>query len=171
MKFKKEAVVSARLYESTKDKLYKTGYNAADAIEWFVHEWYSNNPKKKIAIKKDILELQLERWKKIECDAQLEIEALEKQIEELIINEPEDIDPVPYIEDVLPDNLQEVIDRIKPVYDDKKDMLVGKNTTPEEALNLFITDTGDFVMNVYNSLGKTLNWKEFRELLLSEVIT
>ena len=64
MKFKKEAVVSARLHESTKDKLYKTGYNAADAIEWFVHEWYSNNPKKKIAIKKDILELQLERWKK-----------------------------------------------------------------------------------------------------------
>ena len=171
MKFKKDAVVSARLHESTKDKLYKTGYNAADAIEWFVHEWYSNNPKKKIAIKKDILELQLERWKKIECDAQLEIEALEKQIEELIINEPEDIDPVPYIEDVLPDNLQEAIDRIKPVYDDKKDMLVGNNTTPEEAFNLFIKENGDFVMNVYNSLAKTLNWKEFRELLLSEVIT
>ena len=108
---------------------------------------------------------------KIECDAQLEIEALEKQIEELIINEPEDIDPVPYIEDVLPDNLQEAVDRIKPVYDDKKDMLVGKNTTPEEALNLFIDSNGDFVMNVYNSLAKTLNWKEFRELLLSEVIT
>lgn len=171
MKFKKEAVVSARLHESTKDKLYKTGYNAADAIEWFVHEWYSNNPKKKIAIKKDILELQLERWKKIECDAQLEIEALEKQIEELIINEPEDIDPVPYIEDVLPDNLQEAVDRIKPVYDDKKDMLVGRHTTPEEALNLFIASNGDFVMNIYNSLAKTLNWKEFRELLLSEVIT
>ena len=171
MKFKKEAVVSARLHESTKDKLYKTGYNAADAIEWFVHEWYSNNPKKKIAIKKDILELQLEKWKKIECDAQLEIEALEKQIEELIIKEPEDIDPVPYIEDFLPDNLQEAVDRIKPVYDDKKDMLVGKNTTPEEALNLFINSNGDFVMNVYNSLAKTLNWKEFRELLLSEVIT
>lgn len=171
MKFKKEAVVSARLHESTRDKLYKTGYNAADAIEWFVNEWYSNNPKKKIAIKKDILELQLERWKKIECDAQLEIESLEKQIEELIINEPEDIDPVPYIEDVLPDNLQEAIDRIKPVYDDKKDMLVSKNTTPEEALNIFISNNGDFVRNVYNSLAKTLKWKEFRELLLSEVIT
>jgi len=171
MKFKKDAVVSARLHESTKDKLYKTGYNAADAIEWFVHEWYNNNPKRKIAIKKDILEIQLANWKKVECDAQIEIEALEKQIEELIVNEPEDIDPVPYIEDVLPDNLQEAIDRIKPVYDDKKDMLVGKNTTPEEALNLFINNNGDFVMNVYNSLAKTLNWKEFRELLLSEVIT
>ena len=171
MKFKKEAVVSARLHESTKDKLYKTGYNAADAIEWFVHEWYNNNPKRKIAIKKDILEIQLANWKKVECDAQIEIEALEKQIEELIINEPEDIEPVPSIDDVLPDNLQEVVDIIKPFYEDKKDMLVGKNTTPDEALDLFITHYGDFVLNVFSEHGKGLKFKEFKELLLSEVIT
>ena len=171
MKFKKEAVVSARIYESTKNKLYKTGYNAADAIEWFVHEWYSNNPKKKVAIKKDILEIQLENWKKVECEAQLEIEALEKQIEELVVSEPEDVDPVTFIEDVLPDNLQEAVDRIKPVYEDKKDLLVGKNTTPNEALDLFITHYGDFVKNVYNECGNGLKFKEFKELLLSEVIT
>ena len=171
MKFKKEAVVSARPHESTKDKLYKTGYNAADAIEWFVHEWYNNNPKRKIAIKKDILEIQLANWKKVECDAQIEIEALEKQIEELIINEPEDIEPVPSIDDVLPDNLQEVVDIIKPFYEDKKDMLVGKNTTPDEALDLFITRYGGLVLNVYDKHCKGLKFKEFKELLLSEVIT
>ena len=153
MKFKKEAVVSARLHESTKDKLYKTGYNAADAIEWFVHEWYNNNPKRKIAIKKDILEIQLANWKKVECDAQIEIEALEKQIEELIINEPEDIEPVPTIDEILPDNLQEAVDIIKPDYVDKKDLLVGKNTTPDEALDIFVSHYGDFVFNVYNEYG------------------
>ena len=171
MKFKKDAVVSARLHESTKDKLYKTGYNAADAIEWFVHEWYNNNPKRKIAIKKDILEIQLANWKKVECDAQIEIEALEKQIEELIVNEPEDIEPVPTIDEILPDNLQEAVDIIKPVYEDKKDLLVGKNTTPDEALDLFVSHYGDFVLNVYNAHGKGLKFKEFKELLLSEVIT
>lgn len=171
MKFKKDAVVSARLHESTKDKLYKTGYNAADAIEWFVHEWYNNNPKRKIAIKKDILEIQLANWKKVECDAQIEIEALEKQIEELIVNEPEDIEPVPTIDEILPDNLQEAVDIIKPVYEDKKDLLVGKNTTPDEALDLFVSHYGDFVLNVYNEHGKGLKFKEFKELLLSEVIT
>ena len=171
MKFKKEAVVSARLHESTKEKLYKTGYNPADAIEWFVHEWYNNNPKKRIAIKKDLLEIQLENWKKVECEAQLEIEALEKKLEELITDD--DFEVVNPLGDVslLPINLQEAVDRIKPVFDEEKEWIVGKNTPPEDALNLFINKYGDFVQNVYAEFGKGLKWKEFKDLLLSEVVT
>ena len=171
MKFKKEAVVSARLHESTKEKLYKTGYNPADAIEWFVHEWYNNNPKKRIAIKKDLLEIQLENWKKVECEAQLEIEALEKKLEELITDD--DFEVVNPLGDVslLPINLQEAVDRIKPVFDEKKGWIVGKNTTPEEALDTFILRYGDFVNNVYSEFGKGIAWRDFKALLLSEVVT
>ena len=93
------------------------------------------------------------------------------QIEELIVNEPEDIEPVPTIDEILPDNLQEAVDIIKPVYEDKKDLLVGKNTTPDEALDIFVSHYGDFVLNVYNEHGKGLKFKEFKDLLLSEVIT
>ena len=171
MQFKKEAVVSARLHESTKQKLYKTGYNPADAIEWFVHEWYNNNPKKRIAIKKDLLEIQLENWKKVECEAQLEIEALEKKIEELVTDEDFDSDPVIDEVVVLPLNLQKAVDRIKLVYEDKRDMIVGRNTTPAEALDIFINRNGDFIWNVYSEFGKGIEWKEFKEVLLTEVVT
>ena len=172
MKFKKEAVVSARLHESTKQKLIKTGYNPADAIEWFVHEWYNNNPQKRISIKKDLLEIQLENWKQVECEAQLEIEALEKQLEKLISDSDFDVDQVDVVDDspMLPLNLQNVVDRIKPVYDGKKDLIVGKNTTPDEALDIFITQNGDFVSNVYMEFCKGLDWGEFKELLLEMVI-
>ena len=80
---KKEAVVSARIHDTTKHKLVKSGYNAADAIEWFVHEYYNNSPKRKAAIQRDLLEIKLNNLKKIECDVQLEIEVIEKQLEDL----------------------------------------------------------------------------------------
>jgi len=173
MQFKKEAVVSARLHESTKQKLYKTGYNPADAIEWFVHEWYNNNPKKRIAIKKDLLELQIENWKKVECEAQLEIETLEKKLEELIRDNDSDFDSEveEEVSVMLPLNLQKAVDRIKPVFEDKREFIVGKNTSPEDALDIFITSNGDFVRNVYSEFCKGLDWADFKDLLLSEVVT
>lgn len=56
MKFKKEEVVSARLHESTKAKLYKTGHTAAEAIELFVYRF----SKDKEAIERDMLKIKLE---------------------------------------------------------------------------------------------------------------
>ena len=173
MRFKKEAHVSARLHETTKQKLYKSGYNAADAIEWFVHEWYSKNPKRRVAIQKDMLEIQLDNWKKVECEAQLEIEALEKQLEDMIGQiDIEVVEPVPYVgevEDELPGPLREAIDRIKPVYLEKYDLLASPNVPDDEVLDAFITLNGDFVRNVYNEFGRGVKWKEFKEILLEEL--
>lgn len=172
MRFKKEEIISARLHAETKKKLNSSGYNAAEAIEWFVHEYYNNNPKRKVAIQKDMLEIKLHNLKEMECEVQTEIGVVERQLDELgeiPLPDMGVIDPIP--EEVLPDNLQEAIDRIKPVYEDKRDLIVGKNTTPDEALDVFITLNGDFIRNVYNELGKGLKWKDFKELLLSEVVT
>ena len=173
MNFKKEAIVSARLHESTKHKLMKSGYNAADAIEWFVHEYFNHNPKRKAAIQRDMLEIKLNNLKKIECEVQVEIDVIEKQLQELgdIPLEDNETERIPDIDDFLPDNLQQAVDRIKRVYDNKKDMIVGKNTPPEEALDIFITENGDFILNVYSEFGKGLKWREFKELLLSEVVS
>ena len=158
----------------------KTGYNAAEAIEWFVNEYYSKNPRRRLEIKQDLEEIELNKLKKIECEVQLEIEHKEKLIDNIIQekgNYPEvkeypieimSIGPDP--DSVLSDDLKEAISRIQLVYDDKKYLIVGKNTTPEEALDVFITLNGDFVRNVYSELGKGLKWKEFKELLLSEVV-
>lgn len=172
MKFKMEEKVGARLHASTKAKLQRTGYNAREAIEWFVHEYYSNNPKKRTKIQRDLLEIKLNNLKEIECEVQTEIAVVERQLEELgPAPEPNDIISNPIPEERLPDNLQEAIDRIGRVYDDKKDMIIGKNTSPEEALDVFLTLNGDFVSNVYSELGKGLKWKDFKALLLSEVVT
>lgn len=181
MQFKKGAQVTARLHESTKHKLMKTGYNAAEAIEWFVNEYYSKNPRRRLEIKQDLEEIELNKLKKVECEVQLEIEHKEKLIDELIQEKgkyPEvkespieimSIGPDP--DSVLSDDLKEAIGRIKPVYDDKKGLIVGKNTTPDEALDVFISLNGEFVRNVYSEFGKGLKWREFKELLLSEVVS
>lgn len=172
MKFNKDAQVSARLHESTKQKLYKTGYNAADAIEWFVSEWYSNNPKRKVAIQKDMLEIKLDQLKKLECEVQVEIGVIEKQLEEFVVSDVEEVVPeeIPFKKEVLPDKLQQAVDRIKPVYEDKKEMFVSPNVPIEDSLDVFITLNGDFVRNVYQEFGKGLKWKDFKELLLEEVV-
>ena len=173
MKFRKEEIVTARLHASTKKKLASSGYNAAEAIEWFVHEYYNNNPKRKVAIQRDMLDIKLNNLKEMECEIKTEIGVVERQLEELGDTPLPDntiIDPIPEV-NVLPDNLQEAVDRIKPVYEDKRDLIVGRNTTPDEALDVFITLNGDFVRNVYSEFGKGIKWKDFKELLLSEVVT
>lgn len=172
MKFKKEEQVGARLHASTKAKLQNTGYNAAEAIEWFVHEWYSTHPKRKVQIQRDLLEIKLNNLKEMECEIQTEIGVIERQLEELgPAPSPADVNVKQVPEVKLPDAVWEGLERISVVYDNKKDLLVGKNTPPEDALNLFINQYGDFVKNVYSEFGKGLKWKEFKDLLLSEVVT
>ena len=171
MKFKKEEQVGARLHASTKAKLQKTGYNAAEAIEWFVHEFYNTHPKRKLQIQRDLLEIKLNNLKEVECEVQTEIGVVERQLEELgPAPSPADVNVEPVPEVNLPDAVWEGLERISVVYDNKKDLLVGKNTPPEDALNLFINQYGDFVKNVYAEFGKGLKWKEFKDLLLSEVV-
>ena len=171
MKFKKEEQVGARLHASTKAKLQKTGYNAAEAIEWFVHEFYNTHPKRKLQIQRDLLEIKLNNLKEVECEVQTEIGVVERQLEELgPAPSPADVNVEPVPEVPLPPNVRVAIDRIIAVYEEKKDMLVGKNTSPAEALDLFITQYGDLVLNVYSECGKGLDWSDFKDLLLSEVM-
>ena len=151
MKFKKEEQVGARLHASTKAKLQKTGYNAAEAIEWFVHEYYNTHPKRKLQIQRDLLEIKLNNLKEVECEVQTEIGVVERQLEELgPAPSPADVNVEPVPEVPLPPNV--------------------RVTSPAEALDLFITQYGDLVLNVYSECGKGLNWSDFKDLLLSEVV-
>ena len=179
MQFKKGAQVTARLHESTKHKLMKTGYNAAEAIEWFVNEYYSKNPRRRLEIKQDLEEIELNKLKKIECEVQLEIEHKEKLIDDLIQEkgkypevktEPEIIIKEDALEDVLSDGEIEAIERVRNVWDDRKDMMLGSHDDVIEVFNSFIAKEGDLISEVHKTCCKRMPFKEFKALLIKEVV-
>ena len=179
MKRTKGVQVTARLHESTKLKLIKTGYNAAEAIEWFVNEYYSHNPKRRLQIKQDLAEMELNKLKKEECEIQLEIEYKEKVIEELIqeqSNYPEVKDDSLQVIDIheeiplLSDGELEAIERVRPVWIEKRDMMVGKNSDEVEVFDAFILLKGDFIHNVHKECCKNLSFKDFKAMLIEEVV-
>ena len=78
----KTEIVSARLHTDTKEKLIATGYNAAEAIEWFVYHFFSNNPEMKESIERDLLQIKLESLWDSEEDIKGQIEIIEEQLRE-----------------------------------------------------------------------------------------
>jgi len=183
MKNTKGAQVTARLHESTKHKLLKTGYNAAQAIEWFVNEYYSNHPKKQLEIRQDLEEIELNKLKKVECEIQLEIAHKERVIADLIQEQgeyPEIVDdllqPVDEILDIpedgssLSDGELEAIERVRPVWEVKRDLMVGRNDDEVEVFNAFILLNGDFLNDVHKECCKNLSFKEFKALLIEGVV-
>jgi len=179
MKPTKGSQVTARLHESTKLKLAKSGYNAAEAIEWFVNEFYSNNPRRQLEIRQDLEEIELNKLKKIECEIQLEIEHKERVIQDLVIEkskypeiktEPEIIIKEEDPEDVLSDGEIEAIERVRNAWDDRKDMMLGSHDDVVEVFNSFITKEGDFISEVHKTCCKRMPFKEFKALLIKEVV-
>ena len=180
MKMTKGAQVTARLHESTKHKLSKTGYNAAQAIEWFVNEYYSTHPRKQLEIKQALEEIELNKLKKAECEIQLEIEHKEKVIEGLIHEQgkyPEVkddqlsfVEEIPVEEHSLSDGELEAIERIKPIWDSKKELMVGKHDDEVEVFGAFMSLHGDLIYNIHKECCKNLSFKDFKALLLEEVV-
>lgn len=74
--------VSARLEPKIKELLLATGYNASQAIEWFVYHFFSNNPEIKESIERDMLQLKLESLWDIEEELRGQIEMIEEQLRE-----------------------------------------------------------------------------------------
>ena len=58
----KTEIVSARLHKATKEKLLESGYNPAEAIEWFVYKFSEDRE----AIERDMLKIKLENLLKHE---------------------------------------------------------------------------------------------------------
>lgn len=181
--FTKDARLYARVHESTKEKLKATGYNAAEAIEWFVHEFYSSNPKRNAKMKYDLLSYRLDKLKKVECETQVDIEVTEKKLSELVDNNPglldenlmdQVTDVVEYVdvnENVaLPDKHQEAINRIKPVFDEKRDDLWNYSLSDNENIDIFINLHQDMCLIAFNDCCKDLGWKGFKKLLVEELL-
>ena len=72
----KTEIVSARLHKSTKKNLLATGYNPAQAIEWFVYK-FNTDPE---AIERDMLRIKLEKLRNNEHNLKHEIKILEKAL-------------------------------------------------------------------------------------------
>ena len=70
----KTEIVSARLHKATKEKLLESGYNPAEAIEWFVYKLSEDRE----AIERDMLKIKLENLLNNEHNLKHEIKILEE---------------------------------------------------------------------------------------------
>lgn len=168
----KSATVSARLLPETKTKLEKSGYNPREAIEWFVHTYYVANPKKKMKIKKDLLEIKLKILKEEECQIQVEISAIERELDSLVREDLSDVEEIKIIdeeieEDDYPIEVIEALELIQNAFDSKRDFMVSSNTDISEAIDSFMVLHGDVVQGAFKRTN--LKWKEFREIVLAEI--
>ena len=76
-------MVTARVHPSIKKKLVLSGYTARQAIEYFVHEYYSENPERELEIQKDLLYVKLNELEKCKADIQSEIDNIKGHLKEL----------------------------------------------------------------------------------------
>lgn len=167
----KSATVSARLLPETKTKLEKSGYNPREAIEWFVHTYYVANPKKKMKIKKDLLEIKLKILKEEECQIQVEISAIERELDSLVREDLSDVEIKIIDEEIeeedYPIEVIEALELIQNAFDSKRDFMVSSNTDISEAIDSFMVLHGDVVQGAFKRTN--LKWKEFREIVLAEI--
>ena len=70
----KTEIVSARLHKETKEKLLATGYNPAQAIEWFVYKFSTDRE----SIERDMMRIKLENLRNNEHNLKHEIKILEE---------------------------------------------------------------------------------------------
>jgi len=181
-RFRKDARLYARVHESTKKQLDESGYNTAEAVEWFVHEFYSRNPKRNAKMKYDLLSNRLENLKKVECETQLEIELTEKKLDEIMNNNPglfdEDLmDHIDTAENVvesqpkvIPDKHMEAINRIKPIFDNKREDLWDYSLSDMDNIEVFIGLHQEMCRLAFNECCKDLGWYGFKEFLVEELL-
>lgn len=171
--FNKDCRVSARLHPSIKQKLINSGYNARQAIEYFIRDYYAANPRKRAEVKRQILENDIENLKKQECEVQLEIQHKEKLLDNLIVSAADGRDDVDETEELvmdLPPDVQMGINIVQNVFDQKKDLEVSGRLSDSENILEFIKNYNDFIGATYDEYGSDLSWREFRDLLLSEIV-
>lgn len=171
--FNKDCRVSARLHPSIKKKLVNSGYNARQAIEYFVRDYYAANPRKRVEVKRQILENDIETLKKQECEVQLEIQHKESLLDKLVVSAAVGKDDVDETEELvmdLPPDVQMGINIVQNVFDKKKDLEVSSRLSDSENIMNFIKNHNDFIGATYDEYGSDLSWREFRDLLLSEIV-
>ena len=159
----KSAVVSARLYESTKKKLDASGYNAAEAIEWFVHEYYSSKSAKKLQIRKDILTQNLEDLQKDNEAIMKKIHEIELELSELDTSnvDVENVNIEPVIH--LPSLIIEGISIVQNAYNRKKER------EPLNDIADFMNQNQEFMTTIWAKHAKKMDFDDFCELVREHV--
>ena len=64
----------------------------------------------------------------------------------------------------------EAVGLIKEVWDDKKDLMLGSNDDVVEVFDSFLVKNGDFIDDVRKRHCNKMKFKDFKELLLREVV-
>lgn len=168
-------MITARVHPSVKKKLQASGYNARQAIEYFVKDYYSANPRKRMEVKRQILENDLENLKKQECEIQVEIEHTENMIKELSVGNVGDVPVVPVVpveKEVvnLSAEMEEGLRIIQNAVDNKKDLELSSNLSNEKNLDTFFKKHYKFLTHIFDNHFSELSFKEFKDLVYSEIV-
>ena len=166
-------MITARVHPSIKKKLIASGYTGRQAIEYFVRDYYNANPRKRVEVKRQILENDLETLKQQECEIQLEIQHKEQLIDKLVVGSVTGVDDVNEKEELvydLPPKVQMGVNIIQSAFNRKKEWEVSASLTDEENISNFIKKYDEFVVSTYDDYAKELSWKEFKDILLSEIL-
>ena len=167
-----EDMVTARVHPSIKKKLQASGYNARQAIEFFVSNYYAANPRKRVEVKRQIIENDLETLKKQECEIQLEIEHKETLLDKLVVGEVTGMDIVDEKEELkydLPPEIQRGINIIQSAFNNKRDMEYSPRLSARENIDNFIRKYESFIVANYDQYFSSLGFQEFKDLLYEEI--
>lgn len=69
----------------------------------------------------------------------------------------------------LPARVQMGLNIIQNAFDRKREFEVSHRLTKEENIQNFIKKYDEFVVSTYDDYGEDLTWREFKDLLLSEI--
>lgn len=167
--------MNARTTLKDKITIQENGYTAADGLAYFAEELRLSNPRKKIAIKQKMIDIKLENLKRVQCEVNLEIEQLESQRANLNPEIQQDkvlerLHDIANAEVDLPPNLKKAVTRVQSAFDKKRDLFVSSVKSKEDILNDFISSNDDFILEIYNKTGNGLEWSDFKDIILTEVV-
>lgn len=167
--------MNARTTLKDKITIQENGYTAADGLAYFAEELRLSNPRKKIAIKQKMIDIKLENLKRVQCEVNLEIEQLESQRANLNPDIQQDkvlerLQDIANAEVDLPPNLKKAVTRVQSAFDKKRDLFVSSVKSKEDILNDFISSNDDFILEIYNKTGNGLEWSDFKDIILTEVV-
>ena len=137
--------------------------------EWkeSLRDYYNANPRKRVEVQRQILENDIENFKKQECEIQLEIEHKESLITKLTTDEADVCEEELSYE--LPPGFKEGIHIIQAAFDSKRNTGVSSRLSDKENIDNFIKKYDEFIVSKYDDFFSELGFQEFKELLYSEI--
>lgn len=169
-KDEKYKLVSARLPLSKVERLEKSGKNPREAIDYWLEDYYSKNPRKRIRFEIKEKEEEMKKLQKQIEKLQNQYDDLKEEVDELKLSLSGFETSLEELEDV---DLKEFVKRIQNIFIRTfvNKMLVSPSKSKEENIEEFIQEKKEIINNVSNEffVGK-YSEDEINKILLDYLV-